>query len=46
METPPDGGSEAEALEQLTEDGPNEIKGKKNNPFQKVLNSIWGPIRG
>jgi Cation transporter/ATPase, N-terminus len=46
MEAPPDGRSEAEAHEQLTEDGPNEIKGKKNNPFQKVINSIWGPIRG
>ena len=43
---PPDSRSEAEAHEQLTEDGPNEIKGEKNNPFQKVLNSIWGPIRG
>ena len=43
---PPDSHSEAEARQQLTEDGPNEIEGKKINPFQKILNSIWGPIRG
>ena len=46
MAAPPDSRSEAEAHEQLTEAGPNEIEGKKTNPFQKVLNSIWGPIRG
>ena len=46
MEAPPDRRSEAEAHDQLTEAGPNEIEGKKTNPFQKVLNSIWGPIRG
>ena len=37
---------ETQAHDQLTEAGPNEIEGKKTNPFQKVLNSIWGPIRG
>ena len=35
MAAPPDSRSDAETHEQLTEDGPNEIKGKKNNPFQK-----------
>ena len=46
MAAPPDSRSESEAHDQLTEAGPNEIEGKKTNPFQKVLNSIWGPIRG
>ena len=43
---PPDSREETQAHDQLTEAGPNEIEGKKTNPFQKVLNSIWGPIRG
>ncbi len=43
---PPDNRKETLAHDQLTEAGPNEIEGKKTNPFQKILNSIWGPIRG
>lgn len=46
MDAPSGGRSEAEAREQLTEAGPDEIEGKKTNPFQNILNSIWGPIRG
>ena len=30
----------------LSEDGPVEMKGKKMSPFRRVLNSLWGPIRG
>ena len=42
----PHGLSQAEEQNQLTEDGPNESEGKKTTPFQKFLNSVWGPIRG
>jgi H+-transporting ATPase len=42
----PHGLSQAAEQNQLTEDGPNESEGKKTNPFQKFLNSVWGPIRG
>jgi hypothetical protein len=38
--------SQAELQNQLTQDGPNEIGGKKSTPFQKFLNNLWGPIRG
>jgi hypothetical protein len=34
------------AQNRLTEDGPNEMEGKKTNPFRKFLNNLWGPIRG
>jgi hypothetical protein len=30
----------------LTQDGPDEIEGKKLTPFRKFLNDLWGPIRG
>jgi len=45
-EAPADDRSEAETQEQLTEAGPNEIEGRATNPFQKILDSLWGPIRG
>jgi hypothetical protein len=32
--------------DRLTEDGPNEMPGKKTSPFRKLLNNLWGPIRG
>jgi hypothetical protein len=32
--------------DRLTEDGPNEMEGKKASPFRRFLNSLWGPIRG
>jgi hypothetical protein len=32
--------------DRLTEEGPNESQGKKSNPFRRLLNSLWGPIRG
>jgi H+-transporting ATPase len=40
----PDGLSEAEAKKRLTQDGPNEIVEKKDNPFLKFLTYFWGPI--
>jgi len=38
VEEPPQG--------RLTEDGPDETAGKKTGPFRKLLNSLWGPVRG
>jgi hypothetical protein len=38
--------SQTEEQNQLTGDGHNKNEGKKSNPFQEVLNSEWGPIRG
>ena len=32
--------------DRLSEAGPNEIQGKKMSPFRRLLNSLWGPIRG
>lgn len=32
--------------ERLAEDGPNEMEGKKPGPFRRLLNNLWGPIRG
>ncbi len=32
--------------DRLTEDGPNQVQGKKSSPFRRLLNSLWGPIRG
>jgi len=40
----PDGLSQAEAQERLTQYGPNEIEEKKTNPFLKFLTYFWGPI--
>jgi hypothetical protein len=32
--------------DRLTENGPNEKEGKKASPFRRLLNNLWGPIRG
>jgi hypothetical protein len=32
--------------DRLTEDGPNGMQGKKTSPFRRLLNNLWGPIRG
>ena len=40
----PDGLSQAEAQQRLTQYGPNEIEEKKTNPFLKFLTYLWGPI--
>ncbi|MGA2337609.1 MAG: cation-transporting P-type ATPase [Terriglobales bacterium] len=32
------------AQKRLTQYGPNEIEGKKTNPFLKFLTYFWGPI--
>jgi H+-transporting ATPase len=40
----PNGLSQAEATKRLTQDGPNEIAEKKDNPFLKFLTYFWGPI--
>ncbi len=32
--------------DRLTEEGPNESQEKKSSPFRRLLNSLWGPIRG
>ncbi|MDR4462183.1 MAG: plasma-membrane proton-efflux P-type ATPase [Nitrospirales bacterium] len=40
----PDGLSQAEAQERLTQYGPNEIEEKETNPFLKFLSYFWGPI--
>jgi len=42
----PDGLSQAEAKERLTQYGPNEIEEKKTNAFVKLLSYFWGPSRG
>ena len=34
------------AQDRLTEDGPNGAEGKTVGPFRKLLNNLWGPIRG
>jgi H+-transporting ATPase len=39
-----DGLTAAEALKRLTENGPNEIVEKKDNPLLKLLTYFWGPI--
>jgi len=40
----PDGLSQAEAQERLTQYGLNELAEKKANPFLKFLTYFWGPI--
>ena len=40
----PDGLSQAEATERLTQYGPNEIVEKKTNELLKFLGYFWGPI--
>src|SRR5208337_2124513 len=40
----PDGLSQAEAQQRLTQYGSNEIEEKKTNPFLKFLTYFWGPI--
>ncbi len=40
----PDGLSQSEAENRLTQYGPNEIEEKKTNPFLKLLSYFWGPI--
>ena len=40
----PDGLSQTEAKNRLTQYGPNEIEEKKTNPFLKFLTYFWGPI--
>jgi H+-transporting ATPase len=40
----PDGLSQAEAQNRLTQYGPNEIKEHKTNPLLKFLTYFWGPI--
>ncbi|MEO7041210.1 MAG: plasma-membrane proton-efflux P-type ATPase, partial [Gemmatimonadaceae bacterium] len=40
----PDGLTQAEAAKRLTQDGPNEIADKKENPLLKLLTYFWGPI--
>jgi len=32
--------------DQLTEEGPSPIPGRKLSPFRRLLNALWGPIRG
>ena len=38
--------NQSEELNQLNEEGPNEIDEKKNLQFRKFLNNLWGPVRG
>src|SRR5665647_2177497 len=40
----PDGLSQAEAQQRLTQYGPNELEEKKTNLFLKFLSYFWGPI--
>jgi H+-transporting ATPase len=40
----PDGLSQAEATQRLTQYGPNEIEEKKTNSLLKFLKYFWGPI--
>jgi len=40
----PDGLSQAEARNRLTQYGPNEIEEKKQNVLLKILSYFWGPI--
>jgi H+-transporting ATPase len=40
----PEGLSQAEAQQRLTQYGPNEIEEKKTNPFLKFLTYFWCPI--
>ena len=44
LRSSPDGLSQAEAQERLTQYGPNELEEKKTNPFLKFLGYFWGPI--
>ena len=43
---PPKPSVKDQPQDRLTEDGPNEMPGKKTSPFRKLLNNLWGPIRG
>lgn len=44
LESSPDGLTDAEAKERLTQYGPNEISEKKTNMLLKFLSYFWGPI--
>ena len=44
LESSPDGLTQAEAQERLTQYGPNEIEEKKSNELLKFLSYFWGPI--
>ncbi len=46
MGTSPDGVNQAAAQKRLTQDGPNATEEKKPDPFPKLLDDLWGPIRG
>ena len=44
LESSPDGLSQDEATKRLSQDGANEIKEEKANPYLKFLSYFWGPI--
>jgi H+-transporting ATPase len=44
LESSPDGLSQDEASRRLSQDGANEIKEEKTNPYLKFLSYFWGPI--
>lgn len=44
LESSPDGLTQDEAIRRLSQDGANEIKEEKTNPYLKFLSYFWGPI--
>ena len=46
LKTQPAENSKEQPQSRLTEKEPNQPAGTKTSPFRRLLNAVWGPIRG